>query len=304
MKCKYDKIFYFSFINIVFFILIYWAININLQNNLLINLQSIPNLSLMLLFVLISILIRILPIYKADDKDIQENITIIKIYEAKFIIFIISSVFLLLQLISMVSKKNGYYGDVWIIFSVGMIAMSYSNDLEDIIYIIHKLKLDSYKEKAYSNYNLYYLLGYKLNKLFKNDILENMSTFQLPSLHMEILAIHSSFDSAVWDDRLRKFYKNLIAYILDKNYIAGTQAINSLSEKIDEIKSSKQEGKTKSAKFEFDFESLRNGSRLRMSRKYILANNILDKSWNSIIIIILVGISSIIYITNWIGGNG
>lgn len=330
------------------------------------------NLVLMLLSVLSSILlIRIIPKYEVDDKEIKGNENLIIAYELKFIVFIIFLLFFSFEIISLVSKKDGYYGSYWIIYSIGMILMSYPSNTEDIIYVLHKLNPRSYSREVSSNW--YYLFGYKIDKMFKNELLEDLRAFQRPLFYMHFLAAHSTFNSSYRGENLKKFYRGLLLYLLEKNYVAGAHAINSLSNEINEIKLLSQReriylfnldekseehsdvdiefirryfitnliqidkiklndektkaylttgdgifyefdvkkengklniyGKLESSSLRFEFNDLKNDSKMRIERRSILLTHITERSLYRVVIIFSSGLLSIFYIINWFGGG-
>ncbi|MCX9027942.1 MAG: hypothetical protein OIN86_07145 [Candidatus Methanoperedens sp.] len=260
------------------------------------------NIVLMLISVLLSVLlIRIIPKYKMDDFEIKGNTKLVIAYNIKFTFFIIFLLFLFFQLISLVSNKDGYYGSTWIIFSIGMILMSYPSNMEDIIYILHKLHLNSSSREVSSNW--YYLFGCKIDKIFKNELLEDLRAFQRPLTYMQFLAAHSTFNYPYRRDKLKIFYTELLVYLLEKDFEAGAHAINSISNEIDEIKLLNQNGNLKSSSIGVEFNDLNNDSKMRMDRRSILLTHIKEKSPYSAAIIFLIGLLSIYYITKWFGGG-
>ncbi len=320
---KYDTVFRNCLIFILIFTCIYWLnFTINTNTKYLFGWDEIQendsdlfreyleqsygidwvNLALMLIFVLLSILIfRILPKDKVYDKEIIGDENLVKAYELKFIIFIIFLLFLFYQLISLVSKKDGYFGNTWIIFSIGVILMSYPSNMEDIIYILHKLNLSSPSKEASANW--YYLFGYKIDKIFKNELLEDLKAFQRPQLYMHFLAAHSTFNCSYGRDILKEFYRWFLKYLLEKDFLAGAYAVNILSNEIDEIKLLNQKGKLKSSSIGFEFNDLKNDIKMRIDRRSILLTHITEGSQYSVFIVISIGLLSFIYIIYWFGGN-
>jgi len=299
MKFHYNKIFYFHFVNIILFTTIYVAININQISN---SFANIPNVTLILIFIIISILIKNLPIYYFDknfklNEHPKNNVELV-IYDLKNMIIFTFLILLLFQLVSKFFNLSGYYGDEYILFSVGIIVVSYPSNIEDILYIVHKLKRDSASGKV--SHNLYYLLGYKLDEKYKYREMESMKTFRKPSFYLNIFALYSIHNCVDCNQKLNKFYHELLSYLLEKNYIAGIKAINYLDEKTDEIKFSNQTGKT----YLFDWDNVPKKSKYPIYRKYIFANNILDQSWYSVAFVIISGALSIFYVTIWLMRSG
>lgn len=304
---RYEKMFHSNFGFVAFYAFISIPNIINSLN--IINVPNIPsvinyidaiirngftihrldiNLILMVIFVLINCIIKFLPKYEINNI-IKPNKNIIRIYEINFVISIFFFVFLLLQIVSFGFFSKPYCEEMFI-FSIGMILMTYSSNTEDIIYLIHKIKLRS------DNPTLYFLLGSKMNKLFSNNILNNLKSHQSILIQMEILAVHSTFnrneqDRDEQDNYLNEFYKNLLEYCVEKNYHAGHKSLKTLNRMIDNIYFQNQK------ETEFDFNKIKKIKKTWIYRTHIITNHILDISMYRTFIIILsiLSISHTIY---------